>query len=192
MATRTARRVILPAAVASLLGILPLPDGWTGPRPARSQPPAASPSAKADPAARGQSVPAEEEKAIRAVDETFVREYNRGGSKALAALFTDDAEAIEAEGDRYQGRERIERRFAETFAASPGVKIAIEVGSIRFLSPDVAKEEGQTVITPASEARQVRPYTVLFVKRDGRWLISSVREDADPLVSPHERLRDLE
>ena len=78
----------------------------------------------------------------------FVRDYNRGDSKALAALFTEDAEAIEAEGDRYQGRDLIERRFAETFAASPGVKIAIEVASIRFLSPDVAKEEGQTVITP--------------------------------------------
>jgi hypothetical protein len=55
----------------------------------------------------------------------------------------------------------------------------------------VAKEEGQTVITPAKEARQVRPYTVLFVKREGRWLISSVREEADPLISPHDRLWDL-
>ena len=37
-----------------------------------------------------------------------------------------------------------------------------------------------------------RLYTVLFVKRDGRWLISSVREEPDPLVRPHERLKDLE
>src|SRR6185312_5981483 len=136
--------------------------------------------------------PSDDEKAIRAVDEHFVLDYNRGDSNALAALFTDDAEAIEAEGDRLQGRELIERRFAETFAASPGVKIAIEIGSIRFLSPDVAKEEGHTIVTPAKEDRQVRPYTVLFVKRDGRWLISSVREDSDPLISPHDRLRDLE
>src|SRR5262249_47204647 len=163
---RTAHRAILPAAVAALLGILPLPDGWIAPRQVRSQPPASA-SAKADSAVRGRSVTSEDERAIREVDDAFVREYNRGESKALAALFTDDAEAIEAEGDRYQGRELIERRFAETFAASPGVKIAIEVGSIRFLSPDVAKEDGQTVITPAGEARQVRPYTVLLVKRDG-------------------------
>ncbi len=72
------------------------------------------------------------------------------------------------------------------------MKIAIEVASIRFLSPDVAEEEGHTVITPTKEARQVRPYTVLFVKREGRWLMSSVREEPDPLVSPHDRLRDLE
>ena len=120
----------------------------------------------------------EDEKAIRAVDDAFVRDYNQGDSKALAALFTEDAEVVEAEGDRYQGRDLIERRFAETFAASPGVKIAIEIESIRFLSPDVAKEEGRTVDHAGQGARRSRPYTVLFVKRDGRWLISSVREEA--------------
>ena len=190
MAPRPVPRAVLAVAVAALLGMLPPSDGWIGARPARSQP--AQPPARTDASARGPSVPAGDEKAIRAVDDAFVRDYNRNDSKALAALFTDDAEAVEAEGDRLQGREPIERRFAETFAASPGVKIAIEGVSIRFLSPDVAEEEGQTVITPTREARQVRPYRVLFVKRDGRWLISSVREEADPLVTPHDRLRDLE
>jgi uncharacterized protein (TIGR02246 family) len=191
MTSRTAHRAAGPLAVAVLLGMVSLAEGWIGLHLARSQPPAAS-AARAGSADLSRPGPSEDERAIRAVDEQFVRDYNRGDSKALAALFTDDAEAIEAEGDRLQGREPIERRFAETFAASPGVKIAIEIGAIRFLSPDVAKEEGQTVITPAKEARQVRPYTVLFVKREGRWLISSVREESDPLISPHDRLRDLE
>ncbi len=191
MKPRSPLRAALPLAVAAWLGMIPIPGGWLGPRLARSQPQQAGPTAQ-KPIEVGRPVPSDDEKAIRAVDERFVREYNRGDSKALAALLTDDAEAIEAEGDRYQGRELIERRFAETFAASPGVKIAIEVGSIRFLNPDAAKEEGVTVITPPREGRQVRPYTVLFVKRDGRWLISSVREEADPLISSHERLRDLE
>ena len=136
--------------------------------------------------------PSADEKAIRAVDDQFVRDYNRGDSKALAALFTEDAESIEPQGERFRGRDLIERRFVETFAASPGVKIAIEAASIRFLSPDVAMEEGQTVIAPAKEARLIRPYIALLVKRDGRWLLSSIREEADPLVSPHDRLRDLE
>ncbi len=189
MKPRSAPGAALPLAVASWLGFIPLVNGWVGPRLAHSQQQATTTSRPDDGSRRNAS---DHEKAIRALDDRFVREYNRGDSKALASLFTDDAEAIEAEGDRYQGREPIERRFAQTFAASPGVKIAIEVGSVRFLSPDVAKEEGATVITPAREGRQVRPYTVLFVRRDGRWLISSVREEADPLISPHERLRDLE
>ena len=133
-----------------------------------------------------------DEKAIRAVDEEFVRDYNKGDSKALAALFTEDAEVIEADGDRYQGRELIEQGFADTFAADKGAKIAFEVEAIRFLNPDAAKEEGRSLVTPAKEAPVSRLYTVLYVKRDGRWLISSVREEADPLVRPHDRLKDLE
>src|SRR5262249_35144164 len=109
-----------------------------------------------------------------------------------AALFTEDAEAIEAEGDRDQGRDLIERRFAETFAASPGVKIAIEIATIQFLSPDVAKEEGRTLITTSKDTQLVRPYTALYVKRGDQWRISSVREEPDPLIRPHDRLKELE
>jgi uncharacterized protein (TIGR02246 family) len=170
-------------------------EGWIGPEQARSQPAQPSPAAPAGKAASadasrpGQS---EDERAIRAADAAFVREYNQGDSKALAARFTDDAEASEADGERYQGRELIERRFAETFAASPGVKIALEIQSIRFLSPDVAKEEGRSLITPAAEVPVARPYTVLYAKRAGQWLISSVREDPHPQPSAHDRLKELD
>jgi uncharacterized protein (TIGR02246 family) len=191
MKPRTTLETAGPLAVAALLGTIQVLQAGIGPHYARSQA-AQPPAPKAAPPDANRPDPSEDERAIRAVDDQFVRDYNRGDSKALAALFTDDSESIEAEGDRYRGREPIERRFAETFAASPGVKIAVEIGSIRFLGPDVAKEEGQTVITPAKEPRQVRPYTVLFVRRGGRWLISSVREEADPLISPHDRLTDLE
>ena len=36
-----------------------------------------------------------------------------------------------------------------------------------------------------------RRYTALLVKRDGNWLLSSVREEPDPMVSPHDRLQVL-
>lgn len=179
MASRTALRVVVPLAVAAWLGFIPNLNEGIGPRVARAQ--------TAD-----RKAPSADERAIRAVDDQFVRDYNRGDSKALAALFTEDAESIEPQGERFRGRDSITRRFAETFAASPGVKIVIEAASVRLLSPDVAMEEGHTVIMPAREGRLVRPYTALLVKRDGRWLLSSIREEADPLVSPHDRLRDLE
>ena len=136
--------------------------------------------------------PSAEEKAIRAADLAFVGHYNQGAAKDLAALFTEDAEVVELEGERYQGRDLIERRLADTFAASPGVKLDLEIEAIRFLSPDVAKEEGKSIVTPAKGVSESRRYTVLYVKRDGRWLISSVREEADPMVRPHDRLKALE
>jgi uncharacterized protein (TIGR02246 family) len=139
----------------------------------------------------GQAKTPQEEKAIREVDEAFVREYNKGDAKALAARFSEDAEVAEADGSRYQSRALIEQRLGETFAASPGVRLEIVAEAIQFLSPDVAKEEGRTLVTPAKGAADARRHTVLFVKRDGRWLISSVREEPDPLVRPHDRLREL-
>jgi uncharacterized protein (TIGR02246 family) len=144
------------------------------------------------PAETGREESSADEKAIRALDEAFVRDYNKGDTKALAAHFTEDAEAIEADGQRLRGRNQIEQRFVETFEASPGVKIALEIEGIHLLNHDTAKEEGRTRITPAKGAPVSRVYTVLFVKRDGRWRIASVREEPDALVRPHERLKELE
>ena len=141
--------------------------------------------------ALAEAKPSPDEQAIRAADEAFVQEYNRGATKALVARFAEDAEVVEADGVRYRGRPLIEQRLAETFAASPGVKLQIQAESIQFLSPEVVKEEGQTTVTPAKGAAEMRRHTAILVKRGGLWLISSIREEAEPLVPPHERLKDL-
>ncbi len=136
--------------------------------------------------------PAPEETAIRQADQAFVREYNKADIKALIAWFTDDAEVVEEDGTRYHGRGLIEQRLAETFAASPGIKLQLEAEVIQLLSPDVAREEGRTVVTPRKGVPESRRHTALLVRRDGRWLISSIREEHDPLVTPHDRLKELE
>ena len=172
-----------------------------GNRPARSAPRRRTPSrrqqeqqAPRSPAktAPGRCVAAPQsagEKEIRAFDDLYVRDFNGANAKALAARFTEDAEVIEEDGLRYQGRTLIEERLAETFAASPGAKMAIEIEAIRLLSPDAAKEEGRTIVTPAQGGPAThRRYTALLVKHDGSWLLSSVREEPDPMVSPHDRL----
>ena len=59
-----------------------------------------------------------------------------------------------------------------------GATIEISMASLRFLGPDVAKENGQTRVKPTGgEPATYRDYTVLYVKQDGRWLYSSVREE---------------
>jgi uncharacterized protein (TIGR02246 family) len=187
MSPHRAIRVVVPLASLILLAAIPGLNGWIGLRVARSQ--VSAGLAQANPS---RPAPSADELAIRQLDEVFIRHYDQGDSKALTALFVDDAEVVEADGSRYQGRELVEQGFVESFAASPGSKIKIEIESIRFLSADVAKEEGRSLVTPVKGAPISRNYLVLFVKRDGRWLISSVREEKDPLVRPGERLKDLE
>ena len=174
------RRAVVPLTLFVLAGAVPALSGRAGPQSARPQA-----AAKAD-------APSAEEAAVRAVDAAFVRDYNKADSKALASLFTEDVEVVDADGGRTRGRDLAEKDLAETFASNKGATIAFEIDAVRFLTADVAKEEGRSVVTPVKGAPVSRLYTVLYVKRDGRWLISSVREEADPRVAPHDRLKELE
>ncbi len=159
-------------------------------------------------AALGPASRSADEKAIREASAAFVRAYNAGDAKAIAGLFTEDAEVVNEEGAPIQGREAIGALFASTFAAHPGETIELDEISIRFLGRDVAKEDGRARIVPgrtnpAAVSRtkgpsvahtggpQISRYTVLYVRQDGRWLQSSVREHADKEITPHERLEPL-
>lgn len=133
-----------------------------------------------------------EEKAIWMADDSFVRAYNAGDAKALAALFTEDAEASDARGDVVKGRDAITALFAAIFEESPGSKLEVTVDSLRFPTADVALETGRTIVTPADGGAPERGrYTVLFVKKDGKWLQSFVQESSDDQITPHERLKEL-
>ena len=144
-------------------------------------------------AAAGESEKTRDEEAIREAGAAFVKAYNAGDAKAVAALFTEDAESTDEEGTLVRGRQAISDSFAETFAANRGGKMEIRPDSLRFLSPDVAKEEGRCIVTLAGGGEpDVDRYTVLYVKKDGKWLQSSVRELSDPDISPHDRLKEMD
>jgi uncharacterized protein (TIGR02246 family) len=203
MSTRPVKRVGAFVAKIAVAVLIAVSNGSMGNQAARSaesalpeSPPqeqkAPSSPAKSAPAAAVAAPESQGEKEIRAFDELYVRDFNSANTKALAARFTEDAEVIEDDGLRYQGRTLIEERLAETFAAAPGARMAIEIDAIRFLSPDAAKEEGRTIVTPAQGGPAThRRYTALLIKTGGSWLLSSVREEHDPMVSPHDRLEVL-
>jgi len=132
-------------------------------------------------------------KAIRHADDAFVKAYNAGDVKALADLFTEDAEATDESGIVIKGRNTITELFAELFEESPGSQIAITVESLRFPAPGVALETGRTKITPADgDSPELGRYTVLFVKKDDKWLQANVQEVFENRVTPHERLAELD
>jgi uncharacterized protein (TIGR02246 family) len=135
-----------------------------------------------------------DEKAILSVGETFRLAYNAGDATAVASLYTDDAELIAENGERFQGRKTIQDLYSSLYQERKGATIEIAVNSIRFFGPDVAREEGQTRVKPAAitEPPSIRHYTVLYVKQGGRWLYSSVREELEPGLPHSERLRELE
>jgi uncharacterized protein (TIGR02246 family) len=135
---------------------------------------------------------ASDETAIRANVAAFVRAYNAGDAGAVAGLFLKDGQIMDKEGNTAEGREAIKKTFAEIFAAAPQKRLEVTVESIRFLGPDLAVEFGVTKETPApGETPEQDRYTVLHVKRDGKWLMAMVRDAEGDPPSNRERLRPL-
>jgi uncharacterized protein (TIGR02246 family) len=134
-----------------------------------------------------------DEQALQSLARAYAQAYAAGDARALGALFTDDAEMIDENGERLRGRPMIENVFGSIFRARPGATITIVPASLRFLGPDVAQEEGQTLVKVVGDDRpSTRHYTVTYVKHGDRWRYSSVREEQEPTVSPHQRLQELE
>jgi uncharacterized protein (TIGR02246 family) len=135
----------------------------------------------------------EEEKEIGAANDAFAQAFLKGDARAIAGLFTEDGEAVDVEGETVQGRGAIEEHYAARFADGPGSKIETSTDSIKFLAPGIARESGHTQVTPPDGGTPVSGrYTAIHVKRDGRWLLASVRELPDRAVSHYEHLKELE
>lgn len=146
---------------------------------------------------RSPNLPAAEpdprEAAIHKTAEAFVEAFQKGDAKAVAALWTPDGDYVDENGRVLTGRKAIEDSFAELFAGNKGLKLQIDVASLRFPTADSAIEDGTTaVIAPDGTAPSRARYTNLFVKKDNQWLLSSVRESADPGPSQYQYLRPLE
>jgi uncharacterized protein (TIGR02246 family) len=150
-----------------------------------------APPAKSAPAADVQN-PAELA-AIRATEASFKKAFDAGDAKATAAHWTVDGEFADESGRRLQGRDAIEREFAAFFAANPGARITSRIERLRLINADAAVEEGTDVVEPAPAGAPGRSrYTAVHVKRDGKWLMWSVREAQFDTPSNYARLEAFE
>jgi uncharacterized protein (TIGR02246 family) len=117
-----------------------------------------------------------DEKALRQFHREFVSAYNKGDAAAVAAFYAPDADFVDIRGDTYHGRAEIEKRTANFFAHNKGAKLNSSFGSLRFITPDVAISDRSEELTPTVEGGPGRIHaTVVYVKRDGKWLQASVR-----------------
>jgi uncharacterized protein (TIGR02246 family) len=161
------------------------------PQPAKQAPPA-GPSTRDKGKARPAADRSADEAAIRANIAKFVKAYNAGDAKAVAALFAPDGQVVDKQGNTTEGRDAIARTFEGLFEESPGRRIEVSVESIHFIGAELAVEVGTTKETSApAEPPEYDRYTVLHVKRDGKWQMALARDEEGPVATGHERLRPL-
>jgi uncharacterized protein (TIGR02246 family) len=138
---------------------------------------------------------AADEATIRENAVKFVEAYNRRDSKTMASMWSPDAVYMDPKtGQEVVGREAIAKQFDFTFAGAEDAKLAVNVESVEFVSPNVAIERGTAEVTYADFEPEKTVYTAVHVKRDGDWLLDRVSETDIPPPPPsnYEHLKELE
>jgi uncharacterized protein (TIGR02246 family) len=131
--------------------------------------------------------------AITANVKKYTEAFNRQDVKSLLELFTDDCDITEADGTRVRGRKELEAEFKDTFANDKSAQVSVAMDSLSFITPDVALETGRVLYFPdGATLTSESEYQVSHVKRGGRWQMSHVRTFNRKVLSPYDRLRELE
>jgi len=139
-----------------------------------------------------------DESMIRQNAEAYAKAYNDRDAKTLASMWSPDAVYSDpSTGDSAVGREEIEKLFADVLAGLGEAKLAVEVESVEFLSPNVAIERGIARLVQPNQEPTETYYAAVQVKRDGKWLIDRISEQQPTLPpaappSNYDRLKELE
>lgn len=135
----------------------------------------------------------EDEKALRKVQADYVKAFNSGDAKTLAKFWTPDGEFVDADGKTFSGRAAIDKEFTSFFNEFKGLTLEVSTDSLRFVGPGVAVESGSSRVTRAADGTSsTTAYHIVHVKKDGQWLLASVRELPFAPASNYEHLRPLE
>jgi uncharacterized protein (TIGR02246 family) len=144
--------------------------------------------------ARAQARPkgsATDRAAIRRVFAEFDRTFNSHDARAMAMTFTPEADFTNMYGVYRRGRKGIEQRMAPLFQGRlRDARRTDTVRSIRFLTPNLAAVDADSVITGtrAADGSATPPrkglMTVILRKLDGRWRITIFHEVQYPSTHP--------
>jgi uncharacterized protein (TIGR02246 family) len=136
---------------------------------------------------------AQQAAALNKKAQAFTEAFEKGDAKAVAAFWAEDGDYVDLAGRQLQGRPAIENAFKDFFTENKGLKLRIDVNSVRFVTPKTAIEDGITSVIPSDGAppSQAR-YSNVHIKKDGQWVLLSVREAPYTPPGNYEHLRGLE
>ncbi len=146
-----------------------------------------------------ENLPSEEEpnpavSEIEAAIQAYVAAFNARDAQSLANLWAPEAVyTSRSSGEQIVGRDAMVADFTSIFAGDNPPNLAVATESIEFISPNVGLQRGTATLTYSEDDVAETRYSVVYVKRDGAWLIDRVTEDEIVVaVSNREKLEPLE
>ena len=153
---------------------------------AGAQQPGAPDSAAKKPAPAGP-----EQTAVAKMDQAYEAAFEKGDAKAIADLFTEEAEFTNENGRVVSGRAAIEQMSRAAFLSNKGAKLDIATDSVRLLAPGVIVQKGSTSVTSKDGETGGSLYAAVLVQKDGIWKYSEIIETPQPDTTPREHLSEL-
>jgi len=132
--------------------------------------------------------------AILQATASYVEAFNKHDAPALAALWSETGVYVQREtGQRVEGRQALEKVFAEMFQEGKVRNLALAVETVRLVTPDVAVVDGTATVTLQDEQPSESTFSAVFVKKGGKWLLDSAHEtNLPPPPTPYDHLKALE
>jgi uncharacterized protein (TIGR02246 family) len=131
--------------------------------------------------------------ALAANAQAYVNAHNEGNAEAIAKLFIPEGEIILSSGEIVSGRAEIQQFYTDLFSGEKRPRAALEAGSVRFVTPKLAIEDGTLHVTrPTSEVISHHYTSTQMQQDDGSWLTASIRDEIEDIAPASEKLLPLE
>jgi len=131
--------------------------------------------------------------AVRAAARDYAAAVRRGDAETLLRTWSKDGDYVNANGQSFQAHEMIRKMAASNQADKTSNNESLPKSSLRFITPTVAIEDGTYDCGNTDDGSAMSGhFTAVWVKRDNRWLLDSLREAAIQSRPSDEHLKPLE
>ena len=125
-----------------------------------------------------------DEPAVRQTLESYVKTFNDHDAESVIGYWLEDAVHHDREtGERTVGRDAIAEDLRNAFDESLRSQLSGTVERVHFITPDVAKVDGETVFSQVDAEPSRSAFSAILVRRDGKWKFSTIEESPKPIPS---------
>ncbi|MBS1990855.1 MAG: SgcJ/EcaC family oxidoreductase [Cyanobacteria bacterium SZAS LIN-3] len=133
-----------------------------------------------------------DEAAIRAQIVEMGKQLAAGNAALLAAIWAEDGEYVDEDGNKCSGRKQIQDRFTAVFSQDGKPQVHLLADSIKFLAPTVAIVEGKVQRDRGNQSLPDSQFSLVMVKGANGWLLSRASESPVVSRSNYDYLRQLD